>query len=501
MPLQRPATKKKTRKEKCRVPAGKYVYSASQLKTFDRCERKWAFEKIEGFRPPPNKSQELGTRVHKVIEDYLSGEVDTFDPKASREHRIAAPGQVHWPEREAILGVEPKLSLKIAGSPFTGYIDVDAYEEHPLVIDHKTTSDFHWMLDEEGLHSDIQQRIYAADALQRHPHEEKFTVRWIYYLTRGQPEARVTQLTLHAHEVQENLIPVEDLVRRMEQARFADKANDLRPNVEACADYGGCPHRDRCERSPLAVFGSLWDQMDRRKAQKEREMERRKPKMPPPRAEEAAQPRQGLDPQAMLDRWPDDAENADGSPGQAENVSLPQPRKVGTIKPRKRPQLREMPATVAAAVRQVDGPKDTPTQPEKASAPSVAPRPTLPQAERPLPARPVLPPEAPKDVQAQKELSEAQLKVIESDLGKPDKEEMIHEIAERHAEGQVEKNRKASDDAAALVREKLREKFGDKATKDMKAAYLQLLASCIHAGRDLSYADRAMESYFDLFGK
>jgi|GEM_PF-1958760 len=495
-----------------RVSAGKYVYSASQLKTFDRCERKWAFEKIEGFRPPPSKSQELGTRVHKVIEDYLAGAVDAFRPNESKEHKIAFPGFQFWPHRRDILGIESKLSLSVAGCPFTGYIDVDAYigprvDGHPLVIDHKTTSDFKWALTPDELASDIQQTLYSADALQRSG-ADKVEARWIYYLTKGKPEARKVSVTLPSEQVEHNLVRVEDLVRRMEKARFADAANDLQPNVEACADYGGCPHRHRCERTPLASLTSAFEIADRREEakRKEKEMQPRKPKLPPPRVNElppqpatvpvpvAAEPaaRPGMDPQAVLASWPQDADDETPTPPTQHVEDLPPAQALGTVQPRTRPKL---PGAAAASLAPATPPAAAPSPPAPVPARQAPPLPVAPRTE---PARAVLPPEAPKSIAAQEDLSRAQHRVIQSNLSKADKAEVIANVVEAKVKSPEVS---ATDLASEDIRTRLVERFGGKASKDMKSAYLQLLAACIQAGRPLDYADQAMESYFELFGK
>jgi RecB family exonuclease len=521
---------------KIRRPRGQYAYSASQFKTFDRCERKWGFEKIEGIRVPPSASQALGIRVHSVIEEFLKGDVKTFSPQSSPEHKIAFAGYQWWPARSDILEIERKLELEIAGCPVVGYIDVDAVTQasqagsFPLVIDHKTTSDFKWAMSEEELEKDIQQTIYSADALERHG-AELVKCQWIYYLTKGKPAAKAVGVTLQRSQVEDNLGKLGELVERMEVARFAEKANELRPNTNACSDYGGCPHSMRCERSPLVGLETAFRIAERR--QEEKMLKPQNRKLPPPRvsqthADISQSGRQGLDPQEVLANWPADATDV-GDAVSPPAADLPPPRTLGAPAPRRRvslpdaepseqaeasppptrptlapsrPTLAPSRPTLGAAAAQPTTP--APARPMQAARPNLAPapgpvqsRPETPPTLRDTPARPVLPPEAPKDVEAQEKLSEAQLKVIESGLPKAEKAEVIQQAAEAVTED-------PSTDPVEIVsgdiRERLRQRFGDKATKDIKAAYLQLLSACIHSGKDVSQADVALEHYFELFG-
>lgn len=53
--------------------------SASQLKTFTLCPRKWAFDKRDRV-PRPDTQNPLGTRVHEILEAWypLHPEIDAL---------------------------------------------------------------------------------------------------------------------------------------------------------------------------------------------------------------------------------------------------------------------------------------------------------------------------------------------------------------------------------------------------------------------------------------
>ncbi|GEM_PF-6868021 len=46
------------------------VFSASQINKFYSCPRMWAYEYIEGLKPPPSYAMKKGTFVHAVVEEF-----------------------------------------------------------------------------------------------------------------------------------------------------------------------------------------------------------------------------------------------------------------------------------------------------------------------------------------------------------------------------------------------------------------------------------------------
>jgi len=62
-------------------------YSASQIKTFSRCARKWHLDKWSSVpTPPAGAGAELGRAVHANIEAFLKGETDDL-------HQVAESGR------------------------------------------------------------------------------------------------------------------------------------------------------------------------------------------------------------------------------------------------------------------------------------------------------------------------------------------------------------------------------------------------------------------------
>ena len=94
--------------------------SASQIKTFRRCERKWWFEKIEGHRSPTTPAAELARAIHAELEAYLLGGDEPASP-------IARAGLKYLPRPEEglTLLVEEEFSYSEGlPVPVIGFIDL-----------------------------------------------------------------------------------------------------------------------------------------------------------------------------------------------------------------------------------------------------------------------------------------------------------------------------------------------------------------------------------------
>lgn len=253
------------------VPQGEldrnFILSASQLETFASCMRKWAWEKIGGFKPPQNASAGLGDRVHKLLEAYLK--TGALPDQSTREGEIATAGLHLIPAPQAPgLTVEFEFNFSSPrGNLFTGRKDfivrVPGYPT--LVGDHKTTSDFKWAKDEEELRSNIQAVIYAADALLRDK-GEAVDLRWVYYLTKGSPKAREVTTRLLVPDVAQAFEAVDNLADQLHTVRALTTPEtilEVPPNLDSCQKFGGCPHQFRCNFSPQGRLAAVMASQDK----------------------------------------------------------------------------------------------------------------------------------------------------------------------------------------------------------------------------------------------
>ena len=91
--------------------------------------------------------------------------------------------------------------------------------------------------------------------------------RHLYIRTSGAPESRETIVDFTRDDLAHALTRLRATVGEMVETSQVDDVQDVGHNLEACGDYGGCPHRARCAalgRHTLGVISSLFsDRKDR----------------------------------------------------------------------------------------------------------------------------------------------------------------------------------------------------------------------------------------------
>lgn len=244
--------------------AAVWYFSASQLKNADSCLRLWAWEQICGIREPSAAAAALGTDVHTVLERWLLNGVppNPFE----RVGEIANAGLHLLPIPGPELEIEREFKIKIGNHHYRGKVDVGFVDQAgvPWVIDHKTTSDFGWMLTPDLLIDDVQALLYAKDALDRYG-VDQVHLRWVYYLTRKPHAAKVSEIRITRTEVDERWPVIDELVTQLNQIhRTVTDPLTLTPNAKSCAKYGGCPHIQRCNLTPEERITSIMTQVDLR---------------------------------------------------------------------------------------------------------------------------------------------------------------------------------------------------------------------------------------------
>lgn len=264
------------------------LLSASQIKTYRECVRKWALTKLAALPTPTTKSQALGKDVDdNQLQPYLrDGRPFDFtrvtpgyegQPGISAE--IASSGLAHLPEPKW-RGLEVQKHFVIQspsklGFGYQGYLDVwlpyggmpGVEGEGPVVADFKTTKSIRkWALKEDGLRVDVQSQLYAVWAILE-TKSKLITLDWLYLQTEGTRTALPTIVQVTTDEVAEQFKKIEaDAKELFAIAKAAPKgegderlnyALTLPPNPEACDNYGGCPFRHICNLSPEDFIASI----------------------------------------------------------------------------------------------------------------------------------------------------------------------------------------------------------------------------------------------------
>lgn len=270
--------------------------SPSQIGTFQLCQRKWAWDKIDGIPQPESPGTEMGKSVHKHQETWFTFRKPPMGTE--RSHVVARKLLEKWPHPSELRGllarnmpdVEPHISATRPGYILHGYMDLGYW--HPtqhgvyVVGDHKSTSSLNWAKTKEDLLEDPQGLGYpscifeALDEDQSFPGEHddvRIMTRWVYVTTAQKPQTRVVENLVTRQEVEERMQEFVDPTGRLiVLARSHDRALDLEPNLEACDRFGGCPYRENCKISgkerlrSLMATQSLKEQMEER-VRKQRE--------------------------------------------------------------------------------------------------------------------------------------------------------------------------------------------------------------------------------------
>jgi DNA-binding FrmR family transcriptional regulator len=247
--------------------------SATQIDNCRRCPRRWAWEKIEGIETPKAQSLELGSRVHDILEAFYQGK---GSPDLRETWRFSPESPIFYPGEIASsmisnaipAGAMSKLHAEMMftdktigakhGIIYVGKIDVHWLADSALgrlieIVDHKTSSDPKaWGKKEEDLKNDVQNILYSRAGLEMYSDADAVRFTLNYGSTKLQKSKNYhcsyTIVREQAIEVFEREIePI--AIAMAEWKRAGVHPLELEPNPDACGDFRGCPHRERCELS------------------------------------------------------------------------------------------------------------------------------------------------------------------------------------------------------------------------------------------------------------
>lgn len=238
--------------------------SASQIETFELCERKWYFKSVMNLPTPEGAGAKLGKATHQDIEQYLRGDkpATALGALARRVYDrglLPKPGTVHV---EHAIESNPQGPLTVAGVALIGFIDVlDTGSDRLAVIDWKTRGDVaRHSKTEEQLLTDIQLNIYGAEAFRAddlmvyqgapfaHARRQAVDVSHVNIGTKPPNLVTVSgPVTLTRKSVAAFFTErIEPAVTRMVQVALSPTPMRVTPNIRACSAFGGCPFRDKC---------------------------------------------------------------------------------------------------------------------------------------------------------------------------------------------------------------------------------------------------------------
>lgn len=219
--------------------------SASALSTHSLCERKWAWKALDGIQGQ-NRFAAEGTDHHAELEAWLR------DKKLPRSH-VVQRALPHFPHPGPDVLPEHRFEGMVRGWHVVGVIDCLHLLQVPLLLDLKTTSDLRWAKTEEELRNDVQAALYAAWACITFE-VELVALRWVYVERKKNGRVRAVNVVMSGRQalsVLERFAETADAITRARAHGL--HAIDMKPNWEACEQYGGCPYKSNCGPPPLPV--------------------------------------------------------------------------------------------------------------------------------------------------------------------------------------------------------------------------------------------------------
>lgn len=237
--------------------------SASQLKSYDACPRKWAFRYLEGLESPSTPATEHGKFIHAQMEAWLKLGVLPTHPQALKLLGLFAGSTVAPTRNNA--EAEQEFTLHIQGVAWRGFMDwriVGGYNrgESVIVGDWKTTSDMKYALrpdrgvlvDNDGK-VDVQSTLYAAKEYTGGAKD--VVANWAYVTTKGTLSAKLVDIAFdraHVEDVYGGMHARAQEIQRLVQIR--PKTSDVPYRSGSCfAFHRPCEYTDRCIR-PQGMF-------------------------------------------------------------------------------------------------------------------------------------------------------------------------------------------------------------------------------------------------------
>lgn len=260
--------------EECDTLASVLHFSASQIKTFRGCPRKWWFTSVKGLKSDPGPGAALGTEIHAQLENWLLS-------KALPEHPAALALLPLLPHPHERMLVEHQFQLLTKAGIARGFIDLYlpnsegvvrpehlmAFpEKNPFVHDHKSTARLDYALTEAELEEDPQAILYGLEARRYAKTLEDVILSWGYTQTKGRPAVKPVVVRQTRSMFEDGFLKVLDNATKMGVLAECEHETDIPFDTAECDSYGGCPHRKICTAYSARVIGlstkNLLDSLD-----------------------------------------------------------------------------------------------------------------------------------------------------------------------------------------------------------------------------------------------
>ena len=220
-------------------------FSASQVKTYLDCNRKWYFEKVvfPDERGQGGAGAQLGTEVHADIEGFLSG--------GELQHELLAENffLYNLPEHTE-RRVEWEFEAVGFAAPGKGFVDLVLINEHNktiLIVDHKTTKDWKYAKTSDELREDPQALLYLWALYCEFGPDWTYSFAHHVISTRKPEPERLTSITVSTAEILKGKKFLDEVLERMIPDSSAVSFKGVDPNYGSCYKFGKCPYWAYCK--------------------------------------------------------------------------------------------------------------------------------------------------------------------------------------------------------------------------------------------------------------
>lgn len=226
--------------------------SASQIKQFQLCPRKWFYNKVLHLPEPEQESTAEGTRMHGQVENYL---LNGIPPEHASIRLAIKQGLVpkyvpEGPDRTYEVEAWISRTTTIAGVEFKGRIDL---RRPPIdgvfsIRDWKSAKTFNYAPTPEDLSRDVQGLVYLYDGF-------RYYAPWAVtgtfdHVMLGKTKASTKLISTdpltkdYVDEMYHGAI--EPVVEQMKQIATTKSPDDVPYDLKGCDKWSGCAFKDRC---------------------------------------------------------------------------------------------------------------------------------------------------------------------------------------------------------------------------------------------------------------
>jgi CRISPR/Cas system-associated exonuclease Cas4 (RecB family) len=161
------------------------AWSFSRLMDFEKCPYMMRLKYLDKVETPPAPAMERGSRIHKSIEDYITGKAENLDPEITNFHPEINSLRERFKSGSVEVEGEWAFDSKWQICDWRDYdrvwvrVKLDSYvhlsDDIGVVIDEKTGSKY----GNEIKHAE-QAMLYAGTAFIRHPEKKKHITEFHY---------------------------------------------------------------------------------------------------------------------------------------------------------------------------------------------------------------------------------------------------------------------------------------------------------------------------------